>query len=207
MRFKYLALLPALAACGTSSPTETTAATAPAADTTAGALPAPDTARTRAVSAAADTLASARQAHAFSQPGGKPDVFRLVLRGKSLLDGTAAFTITNPDGQEIFRESLAAADLEAAMVYEMKKPTATPAEREAYVRRRVREFFAPAQFRHPAVAAGAARPTGPGAPDAATWNDLRQRPQSVRFSYLVGKEDRRAIAWSPLKKQVVPVGL
>ncbi|MFC7667794.1 hypothetical protein ACFQT0_10655 [Hymenobacter humi] len=167
------------------------------------ALPPPDTTRAAAVSVQADTLLTTQQVHVFSQPDGRPDVFRLVLRGPSVLEGAAMFTITDANGQVIFRETLSAADLEAPMVYEMKTATATPAEREAFVRRRIREFFRPAQFSSPAVPTAAPYPTGPEAPDHATWNDLRKRHESIRFTYLVGKEDRRSIAWSPLKKQVV----
>ena len=218
MRYRLLGspiLLAALTSCS-SSPSATVpaanaptnaAAPAPAAPAPAAStiLPPPDTARAAAAGPQADTLASARQAHVFSQAGA-PDVFRLVLRGDSVLKGPATFTITDAGGQVIFREVLSAAELEAPMVYEMKTATTTPAAREAFVRRRVREFFRPAQFARPAVAAAAPHPAGPDAADRATWDDLRRRPQSVRFTYLVGKEDRRVIAWSPLKKQVVRVG-
>ena len=211
MRYELLGCL-LLAACtsspstGTLPPTVTTpttpAATAPAPATI---LPAPDTARAQAVGAQADTLASVRQAHEFSRPGGAPDVFRLVLRGNSVLKGQATFTVTDASGQVIFREVLSGAELAAPMVYEMKT-AATPAGRAAFVQRRIREFFRPAQFARPAVAAAAPHPAGPDAADRATWDDLRRRPQSVRFTYLVGKEDRRRIAWSLLKKQVVRIG-
>ncbi|ALW85364.1 hypothetical protein AUC43_09815 [Hymenobacter sedentarius] len=206
MRIAWFAVLPLLAACNSTPSAVHEGSISRIADRNkpdTPALPPPDSTRAAAVNAQADTLVTAKQVHLFSQPGGKPDVFRLVLRGPSVLEGAATFTITDASGQVIFRESLSAADLEAPMVYEMKTPTATPAEREAFMRRRIREFFRPAQFSSPAVPTAAPYPTGPEAPDHATWNDLRKRPDSIRFTYLVGKEDRRSIAWSPLKKQVV----
>jgi hypothetical protein len=206
MRIFWLVLLPLLAACN-STPSAvhegTVARVTDKSAPNASQLPAPDTTRAAAATAQSDTLVSVQQTHPFSQPGYKPDVFRLVLRGPSVLEGAATFTITTAEGEVIFRETLSAAELEAPMVYEMKTATVTPAEREAYVRRRMNEFFQPSNFTSPAVAASASYPTGPNALDRATWDDLRKRSKSIRFNYLVGKEDRRSIAWSPLKKQVV----
>ncbi|GAB3589081.1 hypothetical protein [Hymenobacter daeguensis] len=213
MRFSWLALLPLLAACNStpstvsespaSRPAEQPAPPAVQADTAA--LPPPDTAHTKAVSAVSDTLRTARAKHNFSNPKGPADSFKLVFRGKSVLEGTGEFTITDPSGQVIFREMLTEPDLEAALVYELKNPTATRAEREAFVLKRIDQFFQPAQFHAPAVAKNAAFPAGLENLDRATWADLQQRPDAIRFGYLKGKEDRRGIAWSPLKKQVVRV--
>ncbi|WP_019948564.1 hypothetical protein [Hymenobacter aerophilus] len=201
-RLLLLASLPLAVACSgpTDQPTDP-AATSAATDTPKTPLEPLDTARAAAVAMESDTLLTSRSRHVFSDPAA-PDVFALVLRGPSVLSGEAAFTITTAAGQVIFREILTSPDLEAALVYEMKTPTATQAEREAYVRRRVREFFAESNFRRPALAAAYPSPA-PASPDRTTWNDLRQRPDAVRFDYLVGKEDRRHIAWSPLSKQVV----
>ncbi|GAB2769167.1 hypothetical protein HNQ93_000280 [Hymenobacter luteus] len=166
-----------------------------------------DTARPAAVDAQTDTLLTARRRHLFSSPG-SPDAFSLVLRGASVLTAEATLTITTAAGQVIFREVLSAPDLEAAMVYDMPGPTATQAEREAYVHRRIREFFADQNFRRPAVAAAATFPAAADAPagtDRAAWDDLRRRPEAIGFQYLVGKEDRHTIAWSPLRKQVVRI--
>lgn len=195
-------------ACSSPGPESGGTTPDPANSDSAAATAAPeplDTARPAAVDATADTLLTARGRHLFSSPG-SPDVFSLVLRGASVLTGEATFTITTAAGRVIFREVLSAPDLEAAMVYDMVGPTATQAEREAYVRRRIREFFADKNFRRPAVASVATFPAAAEAPtgtDRAAWDDLRRRPEAVAFQYLVGKEDRHTIAWSPLRKQVV----
>ena len=206
MRSTWFALLPLFAACNSTPSAVHEGSLSRIADRAkpdSSTSPHLDTTRAAAASAQADTLVASQQVHAFSQAHAQPDLFRLALRGPSVLRGAATFTITDAGGQVIFREVLSAADLEAPMVYEMKTPSATPAARAAYVRRCVRDFFQPTHFTSPAVAASAPYPTGAYAPDHATWDDLRKRPQSVRFTYLVGKEDRRSIAWSPLKKQVV----
>ncbi|MGI4884352.1 MAG: hypothetical protein ACRYFR_05270 [Janthinobacterium lividum] len=205
MRLASLLLLPLLAACNAAPKATTETALARAAPPAAGALPPPDTARAKAVSALGDTLRVVRQRHNFSRSKGPPDAFRLVFRGPSVLAGNAEFTITDPSGQVIFREMLTEPDLEAALVYELKTPAATPAEREAYVLRRIDQFFQPAQFQTPAVGPQATFPNHVENLDQATWADLKRRPGTIGFDYLKGKEDRQRLAWSPLKKQTVRV--
>lgn len=198
-RFFLLPLLGFAAACSTPDTRQATTTTSTA-DTVTQVEPL-DTTRASATSAQSDTLKTVTKRHVFSNPGA-PDVFKLEMRGKDILTGKATFTVTDASGQVIFREMLAAEDLEAAMVYEMKTPTATAAEREAYVRRRMDEFFADKNFQKPALTAKATYPTDNSIPRTA-WDDLLKRPDAVSFSYLVGKEDRRRIAWSPGAKQVV----
>ena len=188
-----------LAACSTPDTRQATTSAASAIDS-ATRLEPMDTARASAATPQSDTLKTVRRRHVFSAPA-SPDEFRLTLRGKDVLTGEITFTITDATGQVIFREVHAAADLEASMAYEMKQTRATPVEREAYVRRRMDEFFADKNFRQPALTAKDSYQAG-GA-DRATWDDLRQRPDAVGFAYLVGKEDRRRIAYSPRMKQVV----
>ncbi|TGE22891.1 hypothetical protein [Hymenobacter metallicola] len=193
-----LSLLTLSSACSTSDSSQTTSATTT--DSVATAAEPLDTARAQNVTAQSDTLKVVRQRHVFSSPG-SPDLFTAVLRGTSVLNGQVSFTITDAAGQVIFREMLSPADLEASMVYEMKTATATQAEREAFVRRRIDNLFAEPNFRKPAV--GSQDTYTPGDLDRATWDDLRKRPDAMSFQYLVGKEDRKRIVWSPLKKQVV----
>jgi hypothetical protein len=200
MRRTLLWLLPLLAvACSSPSQPEASSSS-PLPDSSEAATEPLDTARPANINAQSDTLKVVRKRHTFSAPA-TPDVFTLALRGPNLLSGEASFTITTASGQVIFREVLTAPDLEAALVYEMKTPTATQAEREAYVRRRMDEFFAEKNFQRPAIPASATYQ--PGLADRVAWDDLRRRPDARGFHYLVGKEDQRVIAWSPLRKQVV----
>ncbi|TYZ06764.1 hypothetical protein FY528_17025 [Hymenobacter lutimineralis] len=190
-----LLVLPALllAACSGPASEQTSSTTSP------NPTEPLDTTRAPSISAQADTLKVVRHRHDFSSPG-HPDLFMLALRGTDLTTGEATFTITAADGTTIFREVLQAADLEASLVYSMTGPTASKAEREAFIRKRMDEFFADKQFGKPAAAATEAAPADT---DQAAWEDLRKRPDAVYFRYLVGKEEQRRIAWSSLRKQVV----
>ncbi|MET4074876.1 hypothetical protein [Hymenobacter sp. UYCo722] len=209
MRISWLLLLPLLAACNSTPSAVNEGTVSRAADRqgpdTTQTLPAPDTAAAKAVSAVSDTLRQVSAQHNFSNSKGPADLFRLVFRGPSILEGTGELTITDPTGQVIFREMLTEPDLEAALVYEMKGPSATRAARETFVLRRIDRFFLPAQFHSPAVAAKAPFPSGIENLARAAWSDLQKRPNAIGFEYLKGKEDRRVIAWSPLKKQTVRV--
>ncbi|MGY2131574.1 hypothetical protein ACW9KT_05075 [Hymenobacter sp. HD11105] len=203
MRYAFVSvlLLPlALGACSGSDSTRTEATETGATTVTAEPM---DTTRAPAVNVQSDTLKVVRKQHRFSSPSTE-DEFKLVLRGPSMLAGEVTFTITDSRGETIFREVLSAADLEATMVYEMKNKTATQAEREAFVRRRMDEFFADKNFRTPAITDKDTHQ--PDLLDRATWEDLRRRPDAISFQYTVGKEDGRRIVWAPLKKEVVRVG-
>ena len=207
-KFWFLAL-PLLAACNSTPSAVNEGTVSRVADRqgpgTARALPAPDTARTKAVSALSDTLRQVRERHNFSHPKGPADLFRLVFRGPSILEGTGELTITDPTGQVIFREMLTEPGLEAALTYEMKGSSASRAERETFVLRRIDRFFLHAQFHTPAVAAKMPFPGGIENLDRAAWSDLQKRPDAIGFEYLKGKEDRRVITWAPLKSQTVRV--
>ena len=211
MRTSWFLLLPLLAACnstptteGTGTPPTAAGRPNPPVDAAPGRA-APDTAAAKAVSARRDTLRQVREQRNFSKPNGPADLFRLVFRGPSILEGTGEFSITDPSGQVIFREMLTEPDLEAALVYELEGPSATRAERETFVLRRIDRFFLPSQFHTPAVTAKAPFPNSLENLDRDTWRDLQKRPDAIGFDYLKGKEDRRVIAWSELKKQTVRV--
>jgi len=201
MRFTASFALLLLAACSTPDARQARTTTATA-DTTTAMEPL-DTTRAAKVDAQSDTLKVVRRQHLFSSPS-TPDLFMLTLRGPNLLSGEASFTITDASGQVIFREVLTAPDLEASLVYEMQGPSASHTEREAYVKKRMDEFFSEKNFQKPALRKSDAYQAG--SVDRATWDDLQRRPDAVSFRYLVGKEETRRIAWSPLKKQVVKLG-
>jgi hypothetical protein len=200
MRYAAFAgLLLFTAACSSPDSAQTTIPAAAPADTVAAAEPM-DTARVPAVTAQSDTLKVVRARHLFSSPT-TPDLFELTLRGPSVVGGEATLTVTDAGGQVILREVLSAADLEASMVYEISDSPATAAQREAFIRKRMDEFFASKNFHSPAV--GPQEAYEPGELDRAAWDDLKKQPKTVSFQYLVGKEDVHRVAWSPVKKQVV----
>ena len=201
MRFaRFLLGLPLLVACN-STPSAVNEGTvsrmadrqrpAPAADTIL-ALPAPDTAQAKAVSALSDTLRVVRARRNFSHLEGPADFFQLVFRGPSSSKATPNSPSPAPKAKVIFREMLTEPDLEAALVYEMKTPTATRAERETFVLRRINNFFQLTQFDAPAIDPKATFPTGIANLERSTWNELAQTPRSHWFR--ISKRQRRPAA-------------
>lgn len=141
-----------------------------------------------------------QRTHHFSSAE-HPDYFRLMLRGDSVVAGQVYFTITTRDGKIIHNETFPAADLEAVMVYQMKKPTATSRERETFILQRMEEFVQPDDFISPAIPANAQ-------PDTAfvtlsSWNQIQDRKNAIGFKYLLGKEDGRILVFDPEKQKAV----
>lgn len=205
MRYSPFLLLPLLTACNSTPSAVNEGTVSRVADRQGrgtGGLPAPDTSRAKAVSVVSDTLRVARAQHNFSRPEGPPDAFQLVFRGPSILEGTGEFTISDADGQVIFREILTEPDLEASLTYEMQAPP-TRAARQTFVLRRIDRFFVPSQFHAPAVGRQAKFPSNAENLDRAAWKDLQKRPDAIAFDYLKGKEERHQLVWSPLKKETV----
>ncbi len=168
----------------------------------------PDTLKTDTVvstppAPAPTQLPAAETHHIFSHPT-EPDHFKLEFQDTNLLQSFARFTITNPHGEIIYQDSLSAGDLEASMVYEMKMPIATADERVEFIRKRVKEFFDEKHFSTPAVAPNDSYDQTFG--DETTWQTIKNDKNAVGFSYLIGKEYGRRIAYSKLKNKVMVVG-
>ncbi|GAA4337325.1 hypothetical protein [Flaviaesturariibacter amylovorans] len=127
----------------------------------------------------------------------RPDRFRLELQGGPLLDSKVRFTIQDPDGQLIHEETFRATDL---LSYAALDDTSA-AGKEAFIRQRLDSFFAPSQFLRPAVKPGEQlQGDEERQPD---WDEIRSDPSATGFSYLLGEEDGRRIAWSKKRKKVV----
>lgn len=63
----------------------------------------------------------------------------------------------------------------------------------AYIRDRLTSFLSEENFRQPAVGADAGYEDHYAS--RALFDELKGRPGAVAFQYLLGKEDRRYIAW------------
>ena len=90
------------------------------------------------------------------------------------------------------------------MVYDMKNAEATEEERKEYIRKRVKDFFDEEYFSTPAIPKEI--DYQPGFGDQVTWLAVKNDKNAVGFSYLLGKEKGRRVAYSKLKDQVIVVG-
>lgn len=121
-----------------------------------------------------------------------------------MTEGTVYFTITTRDGTLIHSEAFPAADVEAAMVYEMETPTATVNDREAYILKRLETFVEAEDFISPAIASNAAPDTS--FVSLATWKNIQALPNTIGFKYLLGKEDGHLLVYDPAQKKAVRYG-
>lgn len=144
-----------------------------------------------------------QRTHPFSSPE-KPDYFRLALHGNSIAKGEVEFTITTQDGTTIYEENFPAADLEASMVYEMENSSATQAEREDYIIKRMEGFVENADFVEPAIAPNA--PVQASFVNETTWKRIQANPKAIGFKYMLGKEDGRLLVYDSAQKKAVRYG-
>ncbi|AMM50265.1 hypothetical protein TH61_02440 [Rufibacter sp. DG15C] len=192
--FPFICLLSLLVACEPATKETTTSTSNPveAQETTAdnkkGKIP---------------VIKIVQRTHKFSSAS-QPDYFRLVLTGDSITTGNVAFTITAADGQKIYEEQFTAADLEAAMVYEMETPTAPIRDREAYILRRMEEFVQEDDFVTPAIPATMRADTA--FVSLTTFKAIQANPSATGFKYLLGKEDGRLLVYDPSQKKAIRYG-
>ncbi len=135
--------------------------------------------------------------HDFSQVG-KKDKFYICIRGKSVAEGQVIFTIISHDKTTILKEKFPSYLL---MNYGFEGDLESVKDREKYMKNRIREFFAEKNFHSPAI-----KPDEAFVEDYSNkeiWNDIQSDRTAIGFSYLIGEEDGRKIAFSKKTKKVV----
>lgn len=137
-----------------------------------------------------------RAVHPFSSAD-KPDTFQIAIRGESIITGQVYFQITNPAGQRIY-----AVDFPATYLLDYGfSESITPQKEEQYIKQRIDAYFKPANFSQPAIPAGNSFEADYS--DKSIWQAIKADPSAIGFSYLIGKEDGRQIAYSKTLKKVV----
>lgn len=135
--------------------------------------------------------------HDFSQVG-MTDEFYICIRGKSIAEGQVIFTIISQDKTTILKEEFPSYLL---MNYGFEGDFESVKDREKYMKNRIREFFAEKNFHTPAI-----KPDEAFVEDYSNkeiWNDIQSDRTAIGFSYLIGEEDGRKIAFSKKTKKVV----
>lgn len=136
-------------------------------------------------------LASNITKHLFSDPN-TPDVFKLSIRGDSLLKGTCTFEIITAAGKSIYHEEFKAQMLLNSLLADDNKWT--PQQQEEYIRKRVKEFFLEKQFKKPAIDKSDKFDQDLNR-DIKVFNALKADHAAIGFSYLFDYEYSRDIAY------------
>jgi hypothetical protein len=148
-----------------------------------------------------DFLIENKVLHAFSDPS-KKDEFRIAISGKSLLKGKVLFTITNSEGKNLLREEF---DANYLLGYDFTGNINSKKETDAFIQKRIREFFSEDRFSTPAIEEDEVFEDQSYYIDKETWEEVKANKQAIGFYYLLGAEDGRHIAFSSKKGKVVMV--
>lgn len=147
-----------------------------------------------------DYLLENKVLHTFSNPA-KKDEFRIVVTGKNLMKGKVIFTITSAEGKNLLTEEFDADYLLAS--YDFTGDIHSQKETDAFITKRVQEFFSNDKFSVPAIQDKDVFEDQSYYIDEETWNEIKATKNAVGFYYLLGKEDGRHIAFSKKKGKVV----
>ncbi len=142
-------------------------------------------------------LIEQRVSHDFSQVG-KKDEFFICIRGKSITEGQVIFTIISHDKEIILKEEFPSYLL---MDYGFMGDLESEKDREKYITKRIIEFFEEKNFHSPAIKQD--ETFNEDLSNKEIWNDIQSDRTAIGFSYLIGEEDGRKIAYSKKTKKVV----
>lgn len=154
---------------------------------------------TNKISVPNDFLIENKVFHTFSDPS-KKDEFRILITGKSLLKGRVLFTITSSEGKNLLREEF---DANYLLGYDFTGNIDSQKETDAFIKKRIREFFSQDRFSVPAIEEDIVFEDQSYYIDKKTWEEVKANKQAVGFYYLLGKEDGRHIAFSKKKGKAV----
>jgi hypothetical protein len=108
------------------------------------------------------------------------------------------FKITKSDGTELLNEEFPSYLL---IDYGFEGDVNSVKDREDYLKRRIKDFFNDRNFLYPAVKQD--ENYDEDYSDKDIWDEIKSDHTIVGFSYLIGEEDSRKIAFSKKKKKVV----
>lgn len=151
------------------------------------------------ISSPTDLLIENKILHAFSNPATK-DEFRIVITGESLLKGTALLTITSSEGKKLLREEF---DANYLLGYDFTGNINSQKETDAFIKKRIREFFSEEKFSTPAIEDDIVFEDQSYYIDKETWEEIKANKQAIGFYYLLGSEDGRHVAFSKKKGKAV----
>jgi hypothetical protein len=128
---------------------------------------------------------------------GELDTFKIFVTGKSIREGKCTLQIITQQGEIIYDQSF-----EAIMLIDFGfSGNANEAEAENHINYRLETFLSPDKFRYPAIAPSATFEKDHS--EKETWEEIHADQAAIGFYYLLGKEDKRYIAFSQKRKKVV----
>ncbi len=133
--------------------------------------------------------------HIFSDVA-HPDTFKLTVKGASMTHALVNFEIINFKGEVIYSQQFA-----SSFLMDFGAASSDSLEQEAFITKRINEFFTEASFIQPAIAVDMV--FDPNYSGKENWNEIKADRSSIGFIYQIGKEDGRRIAYSKRQRKVV----
>lgn len=127
----------------------------------------------------------------------KQDTFKVSLKGNKLNEMVLMFTITTPNGEQIYRREITSKAL--LTNYLTKNNSKSEADQIKFLKDQVNYFFDEEHYLVPAITEQ--EQADKNAPDKTFYVALK-KSQLNGFSYLVGNETKEYIGWSPEEKKV-----
>lgn len=129
----------------------------------------------------------------------KEDTFRLTIFGDSLLTATITFEVIDYTGARIYLDTFPSNYL---LGYEVEI-TDPAAVKKAFMIKRINEFFAPDRFMSPAIEKTRTMDSDYVMLKKEVWDEIKSDNKRTGFSYLIGEENNRDIAYSKVLRKVV----
>lgn len=126
------------------------------------------------------------------------DHFQLILRGENLREAQVEFSILNAENELLWQEEFRGWDFIGYALLDASK-----AEEEAYIQKRITEFFSDKNFEFPAIAQNDSSSFDEDYAVQDEWESIARDSTATGFKYLIGEERIMAIAYSKDLKKVV----
>ena len=138
--------------------------------------------------------------HEFSSVS-SPDLFKLIVRGKNIFDAVVTFQILNANGKKIYDEHFTVGELMEFGSAETDKAYKRSKEDSVFIIGVLSQFFDERNFLRPAIKDSSEMKDNYSSFE--DWNIIWQEKTPIGFSYQLGAEDGRCIAYSLKKKKVI----
>jgi len=126
------------------------------------------------------------------------DEFRIYIKGKSIIDGTVIFRITKDNGDILLNEEFPSYLL---MGYDFEGNADSKSDREKFMINRIKSFFNEKNFLNPAISPN--QTFDEDYSDKEIWDEISADKTRIGFSYILGEEDGRQIAYSKKSNKAV----
>jgi hypothetical protein len=124
------------------------------------------------------------------------DTFILKLTGQNIIDGMITFEIVQSSSKIIYKSEFKAVELIGYDYSEEKRFS-----KKEYILKRMNEFFNETNFTYPAISKNEKYDSDYS--DKKNWEEIKADSSAIGFTFLLGEENSKSIAYSKKIKKVI----